>query len=33
VFKADVSASETAIIAGIGTGLLFVKDKHVGLKR
>jgi len=33
VFKADVEASETAIIAGIGTGLLFVKDKHVGLKR
>jgi uncharacterized membrane protein len=33
VFKADVEASEVAIIAGIGTGLLFVKDKHVGLKR
>lgn len=33
VFKADVAASETAIIAGIGTGLLFVKDKHVGLRR
>jgi len=33
VFKTDVSASETAIIAGIGTGLLFIKDKHVGLKR
>jgi len=33
VFKAGVEASEVAIIAGIGTGLLFVKDKHVGLKR
>ena len=26
-------ASEVAIVAGIGTGLLFLKDKHVGLKK
>ena len=28
----EVAASEAAIIAGIGTSLLFLKDKHVGLK-
>lgn len=27
-----VPASEVVIIAGIGTSLLFIKDKHVGLK-
>ena len=27
----DVDATETTIIAGIGTGLLFMKDKTVGL--
>jgi len=29
----DVAASEVAIIGGIGTGLLFLKDKHVGIKK
>lgn len=33
VLKTEIVASEAAIIAGIGTGLLFVKDKHVGIKR
>ena len=28
----DVPTTEVAIISGIGTGLLFLKDKHVGLK-
>ena len=28
----DVEATEAVIIAGIGSGLLFVKDKHVGIK-
>lgn len=28
----EVEASEAAIIAGIGTSLLFLKDKHIGLK-
>jgi len=27
----DIPAAEVVIIAGIGSGLLFVKDKHVGL--
>jgi len=25
-------ASESVIIAGIGSGLLFLKDKHIGIK-
>ena len=29
----DVEATETVIIAGIGSGLLFVKDEQVGIKR
>jgi hypothetical protein len=28
----DAPASEAAIISGIGTGLLFLKDKHIGIK-
>jgi hypothetical protein len=28
----DIPASEVAIVAGIGTGLLFLKDKHIGIK-
>ncbi len=28
-----VPATEVVIIAGIGSGLLFIKDEHVGLKR
>lgn len=31
VFK-DIEATESVIIAGIGSGLLFVKDSHVGIK-
>lgn len=31
VFK-GVQATEAVIIAGIGSGLLFVKDEHIGLK-
>jgi len=27
----DVDATEVTIISGIGTGLLFLKDKNVGL--
>lgn len=27
----NVEATETTIVAGIGTGLLFLKDKNVGL--
>jgi len=27
----DEPASEIVVIAGIGSGLLFLKDKHVGL--
>jgi hypothetical protein len=27
----DVEATDTAIIAGIGSGLLFIKDKHIGI--
>ena len=29
----DVQAAEAAVIAGIGTGLLFVKDEQVGIGR
>ena len=29
----DVDATEVTIIAGIGTGLIFLKDKHIGLGR
>ena len=29
----DVDATETVIIAGIGSGLLFVKDEHIGIKK
>ena len=28
----DIPASEVAIVAGIGTGLLFLRDKHIGIK-
>lgn len=27
----DIPATEIVIITGIGSGLLFIKDKHVGL--
>lgn len=29
----DVKATEVVVIAGIGSGLLFVKDEQVGIKR
>lgn len=29
----DVEATDTVLIAGIGSGLLFIKDKHVGIKK
>jgi uncharacterized membrane protein len=29
----DVDATETVIISGIGSGLLFVKDEHIGIKK
>lgn len=29
----DVEAAEAAVIAGIGSGLLFVKDEQVGIGR
>lgn len=29
----DVPATEVTIIAGIGTGLLFLKDKSLGLRK
>lgn len=32
VFK-DIPAAESVIIAGIGSGLLFVKDSQVGIGR
>lgn len=32
VFK-DVDATEAVVIAGIGSGLLFVKDSQVGIGR
>lgn len=28
----EVEASEVVVVAGIGSGLLFLKDKHVGIK-
>jgi len=28
----EVEASEVVIVAGIGSGLLFLKDKHIGIK-
>jgi len=28
----EVEASEVFIVAGIGSGLLFLKDKHIGIK-
>jgi len=32
VFK-DIDATEAVVIAGIGSGLLFVKDEQVGIGR
>ena len=29
----DVTATEVVTISGIGTGLLFLKDKHIGIKK
>ena len=29
----DVNATDTVIVAGIGSGLLFVKDEHIGIKK
>ena len=29
----DVAATEVVVIAGIGSGLLFVKDEQVGIKK
>lgn len=29
----EVEAGEVVIIASIGSGLLFVKDKHIGIKK
>ena len=29
----DEPATDAVIIAGIGSGLLFLKDKHIGLER
>lgn len=29
----DVPATEVVVIAGIGSGLLFVKDEQVGIKK
>ncbi len=29
----EVEAVDTVIIAGIGSGLLFVKDEHIGIKK
>jgi hypothetical protein len=28
----EVEASDVVIVAGIGSGLLFLKDKHIGIK-
>lgn len=33
VLKDNVEATEVTIIAGIGTGLLFMKDSQIGIKR
>ena len=29
----EVEATEAVIIASIGSGLLFIKDEHIGIKR
>jgi hypothetical protein len=29
----EKNATEAAVIAGIGSGLLFVKDKEIGIKK
>lgn len=29
----DKHATEVAVVAGIGSGLLFLKDKHIGIKK
>tara|TARA_B110000285_G_scaffold121398_1_gene137246 strand:+ start:658 stop:834 length:177 start_codon:yes stop_codon:yes gene_type:complete len=29
----EVEAAEVVVIAGIGSGLLFIKDEHIGIKR
>lgn len=29
----DEPATDAVIISGIGTGLLFLKDKHIGLEK
>ena len=29
----EVEAVDTVIVAGIGSGLLFVKDEHIGIKK
>ena len=29
----EVVAAEVVVIAGIGSGLLFVKDEHIGIKK
>ena len=29
----DIEASEVVLIAGIGSGLLFLKDEHIGFKK
>ena len=29
----EVEAVDTVIIVGIGSGLLFVKDEHIGIKK
>ena len=29
----DIEASEVVLVAGIGSGLLFLKDEHIGLKK
>jgi len=29
----EVEAGEVVVIAGIGSGLLFIKDEHIGIKR
>ena len=29
----DVEATEVVVIAGIGSGLLFIKDEHIGINK
>ena len=29
----EVEAADVVVIAGIGSGLLFIKDEHIGIKR